>query len=203
MRGEMSLIILKWARWQSTQSFTVRITAVWCGVVWVTGFKIITIQTIIAELIRHILSIFRVSATGLSLEVVGCQLLKYSISAWEIYWLLCWEVIGKIRTKQRRLNFENNFFSDKSFIDVWGGRPQLKLLTRRMLMLVVCNVESKYKYNDQQILSPPTDCITGSRRPTSSTYLNLKKCAILLCTYYLCPTPHHHWLWSLSFPIWP
>ena len=40
-------------------------------------------------------------------------------------------------------------------------------------MLVVSDVESKYKYNDQHILSPPTDCLTWSISPTTSTYLNL------------------------------
>ena len=40
-------------------------------------------------------------------------------------------------------------------------------------MLVVSDVESKYKYNDQHILSPPTDCLTWSIRPTSSSYLNI------------------------------
>ena len=40
-------------------------------------------------------------------------------------------------------------------------------------MLVVSDVESKYKYNDQHILSPTSDCPTWNISPTSSTYSNL------------------------------
>ena len=55
---------------------------------------------------------------------------------------------------------EYYFFSDKSHLIDREARHQLKLLTRRMLMSVdVSDVESKYKYNDQQIFTEHTRSI--------------------------------------------